>query len=451
MSPDGLGTDLQQLLRGTVVLPTDRGYDEHRRVWNGMVDKRPGVIVRCGGAADVMAAVNYAREHGLRIAVRGGGHSFPGYSVCDDGLVIDLSPMKGVRIDADGRRVHAEPGLLWADLDRETQAVGLATTGGMISHTGISGLTLGGGFGWLARKHGLAIDNLLSAHVVTADGRLVHASADENPDLFWGLRGGGGNFGVVTSFEYRVHPLGLIYGGLVAYPLAQAQQVLRGFHETMLEAPDTLSGVGVMLTTPEGHPAVGIVVGYFGDDVSEGERLAAPLRKLGTVAMEQLGPMPYTVLQSMLDQSAARGRRYYMRSNFMTDLSPAAIDVFAEAYGRVPSPLTAVLIVSLGGAVSRVAPEATAYFHRGARYTMTVLDCWVDRKDDDANIGWVRQLWDKMGSHMAQGVYVNELHDEGTDRVRAAYGPSYDRLAALKRQYDPSNLFRLNQNIQPAP
>jgi len=442
--------DLQSTFRGTVIAPGDTGYDERRRVWNGMVDRRPRLIARCASAADVIAAVNYGREQNLRIAVRGGGHSFPGHSVCDDGLMIDLSAMKGIRVDAGARRVRAEGGLTWSELDRELHAFGLATTGGMISHTGIGGLTLGGGFGWLARKHGLAVDNLLSADVVTADGRLVHASAEEHADLFWGLRGGGGNFGIVTSFEYRAHPLGPIYGGLVAYPLSEAQRVLGGLHDAMQEAPDTFSGVGVMLTTPDGHPAVGIAVGYFGDDLNEGERLVAPLRTLGPVAMEQLGPMPYPMLQTMLDQAAAPGRRYYMRSNFMNELSSTAIDVFADAYRHVPSPLTALVIVRLGGAVSRVAPDATAYFHRSASYTMSVIDCWVDPNDDAANIQWVRQLWDDIGPHLAQGVYVNELDDEGTERVRAAYGPSYDRLAVLKRGYDPSNLFRLNQNIQPA-
>lgn len=450
MPVDVNSRDLKNSLRGQVVSPADNGYDEFRRVWNGMFDRRPRLIARCTGAADVVAAVNYARENELLVAVRGGGHSFPGFSVCDDGLMIDLSPMKGIRVDPRTRTARAEPGVLWSELDRETQSFGLATTGGMISHTGIAGLTLGGGFGWLSRKHGHVIDNLLSADVVTAEGTLVHASAEENPELFWGLRGGGGNFGIVTSFEYRLHPLGMVYGGLVAYPLPEARQVLRGFHEVVQSAPDELSAVGVLLTTPDGHPAVGIAPAYFGDDLARGERLIAPLRKLGTVAMEQLGPMPYTALQSMLNDAATPHRRYYMRSNFMNTVSDDGIDVFVESYKKVPSPLTSVVIVSLGGAVSRVSGDATAYYHRSAPYTMSVIHCWLEAKDDGPNIGWLRELWDNVTPHLAEGVYVNELQDEGADRIRAAYGPAYQRLAALKRRYDPSNVFKLNQNIQPA-
>jgi FAD/FMN-containing dehydrogenase len=450
MTPDSIAVDLKNALRGEVVSPADDGYDEVRRVWNGMFDRRPGAIARCAGAADVLAAVNHARERNLLVSVRGGGHSFPGYSVCDGGLMIDLSRMKGIRVDPVARRVRAEPGVTWGELDRETQSFGLATTGGMISHTGIAGLTLGGGFGWLARKHGLVIDNLLSADIVTADGRLVHAAADQNPELFWGLRGGGGNFGVVTSFEYRLHPLGPVYGGLIAYPLSEARQVLRGFGEAMQSAPDELCAAGLMLTTPDGHPAVGIAPAYTGSDLGEGRRVSEPLRKLGSVVMEQLGPMPYPALQSMLDASAIPYRRYYMRSNFMNDVSDDAIDIFAEFYRRVPSPFTAVVIVNLGGAVRRVPADATAYYHRGAPYTMSVIHCWLDARDDEPNITWLRELWDRLAPHLPEGVYVNELHDEGADRVRAAYGPAYPRLAALKRQYDPANFFRLNQNIQPA-
>ncbi|HLF77868.1 MAG TPA: FAD-binding oxidoreductase [Dehalococcoidia bacterium] len=441
---------LRPTFRGPILSPSDAGYDDVRQVWNGMFnERRPDLIARCAGAADVVAAVNYARENNLTVAVRGGGHSFPGYSVCDGGLMIDLLQMKSIRVDPIAKTARCEPGVLWGELDAETQAFGLATPGGMISHTGIAGLTLGGGFGWLCRKHGLVIDNLLSCDVVTADGKLVRASADENADLFWGLRGGGGNFGIVTSFEYKLHDLGPILGGLIAFPLPQSRQVLRGVDEIMLSAPDNLLAGAFMLTTPDGHQAVGVAPCYFGDDLAEGERLIAPFRKLGTPVMEQVGPIPYTVIQKLLDGAAVPGRRYYMRSNFMNELSEPAIDAFAEGYAKTPSPFNAVIIVPFGGAVSRVAPDATAFFHRSVRYSMTILGGWGEQSEDEANIAWLRDLFDKVKPYMAEGVYVNELYDEGAERVRQAYGPTYAKLQALKQKYDPTNLFHLNQNIAP--
>lgn len=415
-----------------------------------MIDRRPAMIVRCSGAADVVRAVTFARDSGLVVAIRSGGHSFPGYSVCDGGVMIDLQPMKSIRVDPQARRVRAEPGVTWAEFDAETQAFGLAGTGGMISHTGISGLTLGGGFGWLARKHGLVIDNLLSADVVTAAGELVHASATENPDLFWGLRGGGGNFGIVTSFEYQLHPLGQpALAGLIAYPLPQARQVLRNYHEAMANAPDELTVTAVLLTTPDGHPTVGIAPCFTGN-VEGGERAIEPFRKLGTPVMQQVGPMPYTLVQKMFDAAAVPGRRFYMRSNYLENLNESVVSAFADAYARTPSPLNAVIIVSMGGAVGRVAPDATAYYHRAFPYTTTVLCGWDDAKSDEANVNWLRDLWADLSPQLPTGVYVNELHEEGADRVRAAYGPAYPRLAALQQKYDPKNLFCLNQNIRPA-
>ena len=448
MSPDT--SALRTSFRGPILERGDESYDEAHLVWNGMFnERRPAVIARCSGAADVITAVNFARETGLAVAVKGGGHSFPGHSVCEGGLVIDLSGMKSIRVDTAARTARAEPGVLWAEIDAESQAFNLATTGGMISHTGIAGLTLGGGFGWLCRKHGLVIDNLLSCDVVTAAGELIRASEAENADLFWGLRGGGGNFGVVTSFEYRLHELGPILGGLVAYPLAEARQVLRQMDELMLAAPDEFIAGGFMLTTPDGHQAVGIAPVYLGSDHAEGERLIEPFRKLGTVVMEQVGPMPYTVIQKLLDEAAVPGRRYYMRSNFLQELAEPAIDVLAEGYAQTPSPFNAVVIIPLGGAVSRVDPDATAFFYRDTRYSMTLLGGWLDAGDDEANIAWVRDVFDKVKPYTSEGVYVNELFDEGADRVRSAYGPTYDRLLELKRKYDPDNLFHLNQNIQP--
>jgi FAD/FMN-containing dehydrogenase len=441
---------LQSRVRGAVVTPADAQYDQVRRVWNGMIDKRPALIVRCAGAGDVIAALGFARESGLRVAIRAGGHSFPGYSMCDEGLVVDLQDMKSIRVDPQARTVRAEPGVLWGEFDREAQAFGLGVTGGMISHTGIAGLTLGGGFGWLTRKHGMVVDNLLSVDLVTADGRLLHASAAENADLFWGVRGGGGNFGVVTSFEYRLHPLGTVLGGLVAYPLPQAAEVMRRMNEFMRTAPDELVTATVILTTPDGHKAVGVFVCYSGDDLEEGERVIAPLRRLGTPAMEQIGPMPYTVVQTIFNEAAVPHRRYYTRSNILSDLTDDIAKILIDGYGSNPSPLSAFLVISQGGAANRVPAEATAYVHRDARFILTALGAWQNPADDEANVSWLKGVWSRLTPHLPNAVYVNELHDEGADRVRSAYGVAFDRLAALKRKYDPDNFFRLNQNIPPA-
>jgi len=440
---------LAAAMRGPVLTAADPAYDAVRKVWNGMIDRRPAAIARCTGAADVIAALAFARDAGLPIAVRGGGHSFPGYSVCDGGVLIDLQLMKSVRVEPVARRARAEGGVLWAEYDRETQAFGLASTGGMISHTGIAGLTLGGGFGLLCRKFGLAIDNLISADIVTSDGKLRTVSATQEPDLFWAIRGGGGNFGIVTSFEYQLHEVGPMLAGLIAYPLPQATQVLRGLHEVMSSAPDELMVTGALLTTPEGHKAVAVVPCYVGDP-AEGERVIAPLKKLGTVAMEKVGAMPYTVAQKLFDESAVPGRRFYLRSNYLETIGDALIEALAGSFAATPSPLNAIVIPSVGGAVSRVAPEATAYYHRQAPYVMSMVNCWLDPSEDQANLEWVRTSWTALTPHLPRRVYVNELQEEGADRVRDAYGPAFSRLAAIKRQYDPDNIFRLNQNIPPA-
>jgi FAD/FMN-containing dehydrogenase len=357
--------------------------------------------------------------------------------------------MKGIRVDTAARTARCEPGVLWAEIDAETQAFGLATPGGMISHTGIAGLTLGGGFGWLCRKHGLVIDNLLSCDVVTADGKLIRASKDENADLFWGLRGGGGNFGIVTSFEYQLHQLGPVLGGLIAYPLPEARRVLSELDRLMLNAPDDFIAGAFMLTTPDGHQAVGIAPAYLGNDTAAGERLIEPYRKLGTVAMEQIGPMPYTAVQKLLDGAAVPGRRYYMRSNLMDGLSDGAIDALAEGYAKTPSPLSAVVMIPFGGAIARVEPDATAFYYRSARYSLTLLGAWEHQSEDESNIAWLKDTFETARPYLAEGVYVNELFDEGQERVRQAYGKTYSRLQELKRKYDPTNLFHLNQNIQP--
>lgn len=441
--------ELRRRMSGAVLTPGDDGYDAVRRIWNGMIDRRPAVIARCTSTADVQAAVDHAREHAMLVSVRGGGHSLPGHSVNDGGIMIDLSPMKRVDVDSQGRTARAQPGVLWSGLDGATHAHGLAVTGGQISHTGIAGLTLGGGIGWLMRKYGLSCDNLIGAEVVLADGRVLRASAREDADLFWGLRGGGGNFGIVTEFVYRLHPVSSVFGGLVAFPLPAGKGALQALRDYLPTVPDELTTTSFLLTTPDGHKALGVGFCYCGDP-EDGERWLAPIRQMGPVVMEQVGAVPYPAVQSMLDQVAEPGRRYYLKSNFMDELRDEAIDVLIDSYMQVPSPLTAVLLVQMGGAVGRADTNSTAFYHRDAALSFSAFASWTNAAEDDANIAWTRQLWEDLRPYMPGSVYVNELEDEGAERVREAYGPAYDRLATLKRRYDPDNLFRLNQNIKPA-
>jgi hypothetical protein len=357
--------------------------------------------------------------------------------------------MKKIDVDPAGRTVWTEPGVLWGEFDAATHAHGLAVTGGQISHTGIAGLTLGGGFGWLMRKYALTCDNLIAAEMVTADGRTVHANAGENADLFWGLRGGGGNFGIVTHFTYQLHPVSFVYGGLLAYPLPLGKQVLQSLRTYLPSVPDELTTTSFLLTTPDGHKALGVGLCYCGDPTA-GEKWVAPLRQMGPVVMEQIGPIPYPAVQSMVDHVAVPGRRYYLKSNFIDELRDEAIDILIDAYIQVPSPLSAILLVQLGGAVSRADRTATAFYHRDAALSFSAFSTWTDPAQDEINIGWTRRLWENLQPHMPGSVYVNELSDEGDERVRAAYGPAYVRLAALKKQFDPANIFRMNQNIKPA-
>ena len=443
--------ELKGSLRGGLLIPGDGGYDEARKIWNGMFDRRPGLIARCAGAGDVVSAVNFARANDLLVAVRGGGHSFPGHSTCDGGLVVDLSGMKSIRVDPARRTARAEPGVKFIDLNRETQAFGLATTGGTVSDTGIAGLTLGGGMGWLGRKYGLTSDNLLSADIVTADGRLITASDTENQDLFWGLRGGGGNFGVVTSFEYRLHPVGpMVLGGFVMHPLSKAKEVLKFHDEFQDSAPDELTTFAGLLHSPEVDPVVGVGGCYHGP-LDVGEQVVRPLKEYGPPVADMLGPMPYTAVQTMLDQSAPTGWRYYGKSGFLSGLSEDAIGILADHFATVPSPYSVILLFQLGGAVSRLPKNQTTYFHRDAAYSFEAISAWQEPADDEKNVRWTRELWDRFAPFASSGVYVNSLGEEGQDRVVAAYGAeTYNRLAALKKKYDPANLFRFNQNIKPA-
>jgi FAD/FMN-containing dehydrogenase len=444
--------ELRQTMRGDLLLQGDDGYEGARRIWNGMVNRRPALIARCAGAADVISSVAFARKHGLVLSVRGGGHNVAGNAVCDGGLMIDLSSMKGVRVDPQRRTVRAEGGCTWRDLDQEAAAFGLATTGGIIPATGVAGLTLGGGLGWLMRKHGLSCDNLLSADVVLADGGTLTANATENPDLFWGLRGGGGNFGVVTSFEYRLHAVSQILGGMLVHPLDRAHDVLRFLREFMQVAPDELACMAVFLTGPDGSKILAVVVCYCGP-VAEGERVLGPLRSFGPPAADQIAAMPYVQLQGLLEAGFPPGLQNYWKSNFLRELGDEAIATLIESFREVPSSTSAIAIEQLGGAVSRTADDSTAFAHRSAHSNLLVVSSWPNPADNAVNIGWTRSVWQAMQPFSTEGVYVNYLgpeSDEGADRIKAAYGSSkYARLAALKKKYDPINLFRLNQNIRP--
>lgn len=380
-----------------------------------------------------------------------GATASQGYSVCDGGLVIDLSRMKSVRVNPGARTAIVEAGALWADVDRECHAFGLATTGGMISHTGVAGLTLGGGFGWLSRKHGMVVDNLLSVELVTAEGQFARADAKENRELFWALRGGGGNFGIATTFEYRLHPAPpTMLAGLVGHPLPKAGEALKFLHEFNKSAPDDLSTVGAFLTTPEGHPAFGIAFCYSGPQ-EKAEAVVKPLMQYGPPVMKQVGPMPYPVVQTMLNQSAEPGRRYYIRADLLKDLPQGIIDGLAGQFAKVPSPLSVVLVIQMGGgAMARVAKEDTAFAHRDITYAVTAIGGWTNPAEDQANVGWVRGCSEAIRPFTPGMVYVNELGDEGEERIRQAYPPkTYARLAALKHRYDSANFFRLNQNIAP--
>jgi hypothetical protein len=448
---DGAGVEAFTAgFRGHLLWPGDGGYHEARKLWNGMFDRRPALIARCAGTADVVRAVNFARDHGVLVAVRGGGHSFPGHSVCDGGLVIDLSAMTAIRVDPVARTARAQGGARWIDFDHETQAFGLATTGGTVSDTGIAGLTLGGGLGWLSGKHGLTVDNLISADVVLADGRLVTASATENQDLFWGLRGGSGNLGIVTSFEYRLHPVGpTILGGMVAYPLRAAREVLRFYRQFSRSAPDELTTYAALVDPPGGETVVALFCCYSGP-LAVGEEVVRPLRRLGPPVHDALGPMPYVAQQRIFDDGFPAGSHYYTKGDFLADLPDGAIEVLVEYAARKPSVLSGVLVQTVCGAASRVPPSAMAFAHRRFPYAPVIVSRWLEAADSEKNVGWARDLWRALQSFAGGGVYVNDLSHDDAPRIRIAYGENYDRLAALKRTYDPDNFFRLNPNVAPA-
>ena len=446
--------------RGRILQPHDDGYDDARRVWNGAVDRRPAIIACATTTSDVVAAVQFAVRHDLLVAVRGGGHSIPGHSVCDGGLMIDLSQMKQVDVDPVTRRAHVQPGVLLSEYDRATQAYGLASPGGEISHTGVAGLTLGGGVGWLSRAYGLACDNLVEAELVTAAGEVLSVSEDSDPELLWGLRGGGGNFGVVTRFTFALHPVPPLLGGGVMVPLERGLEALRLYRELCAEAPDELSLTVACVCAPPapfmppdlvGRPVVALGMAWVGAP-EDGDPWAARLRSLQP-RVDLLGVLPYTALQTMVDDGAPHGRGYHVKSEWLDDLDDRAIDEMLAAVGTMTSPGNQVLLRQMGGATARVAPGATAFAFRDAAHLLTVVGAWTPGEDPEPHVSWARDLWAAMRRVSSGGAYVNQLDsDESIDRVREAYGvPTWAALVALKRRLDPTNVFRLNQNVPPGP
>jgi len=436
-------------MRGPVLQPCDAGYDQARIVWNGMIDRRPALIARCTGPADVMTAVRFAAKNRLLLSVRGGGHNITGNAVCDGGLMIDLSPMKGIRVDPIGRTVRAEAGLTWGEFNRETQAFGLATTGGVVSTTGIAGLTLGGGLGWLMGKHGLSCDNLLSADLVTADGQLLTASAERNPDLFWGLRGGGGNFGVVTSFEYRLHPLSPVLAGMVVHPIEKAREVLRFYRDFCRSCPDEMMAAAALMTSPEGAPVAVIIAAYIGD-IESGERAVAPLRQFGSPLADTIAPTSYVALNTLFDAAVPYGNmQRYWKSSFLKELGDELIELFVARSAKFLSPMSMVLFFHMHGAAVRADRDATAFGLRHDQWDYDVISQWTDPVEAADHIRWTREFWTAVEPFASGEVYVNHLDAEEAGRIRGAYSQGYERLVALKNEHDPTNLFRMNQNIKP--
>jgi FAD/FMN-containing dehydrogenase len=460
-APTHLASALAERIAGEVVAPDHAGYETARRVWNGMIDKRPALIARCADADDVATAVRFAAHHGLPLAVRGGGHNVAGTAVVDDGLVIDLSAMRGVRIDATGRSVHVQGGATWADVDRVTAPLGLATPGGVVSETGVAGLALSGGVSHQRRRDGMTVDNLISAEVVLADGRRVRASADEHPDLHWALRGGGGNFGIVTSFELRLHELGPeVYGLNVAYPIGDAARVLAGWRDAVADAPDELSTAGFIWSLPvadelpealRGAPHVG-VVGMWAGDPDQGERATRALRELATPLLDMSGPVEYLEFQRSLDPFFPAGVRRYWKALYLDGFSDPAIATTVDWSNRRPSNDTLVIVRHCGGAIARVGADETAFGDRSSEWMLSIDSTWHDPAADQANVDYTRAFWDAASPYSDGKTYFNfpGLHEEGDAANRASYGTNHARLAQIKAAYDPDNRFRLNQNIRPA-
>jgi FAD/FMN-containing dehydrogenase len=449
--------DLRARVRGEVVGPNDDGYEDARHVYNAMIDRRPAAIVRAVNAGDVMTAVRVARDAGVDLAIRGGGHSVPGFGTCDDGIVIDLSGMRGVRVDPASRTARAEGGATWGDFNAATHAFGLATTGGIISTTGVAGLTLGGGIGYLTRGQGLSIDNLVSADVVLADGRFVTASERQHEDLFWALRGGGGNFGVVTALEFALHPVDQIYGGPMFYELDDAATVLRFYRDYIASAPEEMGVFPAFQIAPplpfipeERHGDTFVaLVGCWAGPVDQGERAFAPFHDVAPVVAEMVGPMPYPALNSAFDPLLPPGMQNYWKAAFVKELTDDAIAAHVRHGPQVPYVSSTMHIYPIDGAAHRIAPDATAYGHRDASFAMVIAGIWPDAGQNEQNIAWVREYYEAIAPHSEQGAYVNFLAGDDQARIRESYGANYDRLVEVKRAYDPDNVFHLNQNIVP--
>jgi FAD/FMN-containing dehydrogenase len=450
--------ELKGKVKGRVVLPDDQNYGEVRKIWNAMIDRRPAVIVRCATADDVPPAIRLARQNGLEISIRGAGHNIAGNSVCEGGMTIDLSTMTDVQVDAAKRRAYVEPGATLADFDKAVQEHGLATPVGINSTTGISGLTLGGGFGWLTRKYGMTIDNLVSAEVITAEGKKLRASEDENIDLFWAIRGGGGNFGVVTQFEFKLHPVGPeILAGLIVFPLDQAKQVLRRYREFVGSAPEELSVWVVLRQAPplpflpkEVHGKhVAVLACFYAGDIAQGEKLIAPLHRFGDAYGEHIGAQPYVQWQKAFDPLLTPGARNYWKSHNFTELRDEALDTMIQFAKKLPSPQCEIFVALIAGAANRVPANAMAYGHRDAKFVLNVHGRWDEKAQDETCIAWARAFFKASAPYASAGVYVNFMTEDETDRVSAAYGVNYARLAQIKKHYDPENVFHLNQNINP--
>ncbi|RCJ31838.1 FAD-linked oxidase [Nostoc punctiforme NIES-2108] len=454
---DKLGT-LKTNVKGYVVLPDDPRYDEVREIWNAMIDRRPAVIVQCAEASDIAVAIAWARENGVEISIRGAGHNIAGNAVCDNGIMIDLSTMKNVRIDAPKKRAYVEPGATLSDFDSSAQVHGLATPVGINSTTGIAGLTIGGGFGWLTRKYGLTIDNLISAEVITADGNKIRTSENENPDLFWAIRGGGGNFGVVTEFEFQLHPVGPeVLAGLIVFPFSQAKQVLTQYRNFVESAPKELNVWVVLRKAPplpflpesvHGKEVIILPVFYVGD-IAEGEKLIEPLRSFGDAYGEHIGTQPYIEWQQAFDPLLIKGARNYWKSHNFTELRDGALDVLVEFAGKLPSQACEIFIGCIAGASNCVSADATAYRHRDAKFVLNVHGRWDEAAHDVMCIAWAREFFQASAPYASAGTYVNFMTEEEGNRVVAAYGANYERLVQIKKRYDPENIFHLNQNIKP--
>ena len=442
-------TELTAKFSGQLLLPKDVGYDEARRVHNGLIDKRPLLIARCHGVSDVVNSVKFARARELEVAVRGGGHNVAGRATIDAGMMIDLMPMKGIYVDPSRRSARAQGGVTWAEFNRETQLHGLAVTGGVVSSTGIAGLTLGGGLGWLMAKHGLALDNLRSVELVTVDGEVLQVNEKEHPDLFWAVRGGGGNFGIATSFEYQLHPVGpMITGGMIAYPFDRARDVLRFFRDATAELPDEMMLFGGLIHSPDGAKLAAMVGGHFGS-LADGEKAFRPIKEFGSPLLDAIAPMGYSELNGMLDAAYPKGALNYWKSSFLKQLTDDAMDAIIDSFSGCPTPMGQILIEHFHGAATRVGVSDTAFPHRAAGYNLVILGQWLRPEETAGCTGWARESYARLEPFMADARYVNYLGDDEPNAALAAYGPNYQRLQEIKTRYDPTNFFHMNQNIEP--